>query len=120
MVLCDQVITDDKSGKKSLIGIFGTLNSAAYPTQRDMTIFAQVTDCAGKYSFKLELVNIDDDGVAGEGGMEAKIPGRLIKCDLVFTIPVGVPKPGNYEFRLYANGAYLGRVTFNAIQKKGA
>ena len=116
MVICDQVITDRETGKKSLIGIFDTFVQPRFPAEIQTTIFARITDAEGDYDIKVELANLDDDVLIGEGGGTISVKDRIELHDLTFKFPFTFKNPGNYEFRLYANRAYLGRIAVKATQ----
>jgi len=116
MLLCDMVITDPDSRKKTLVGIFSLLRSLQFPTRRTMAVYARLTDAQGRYVFRLELVDIERDRVLADGVSDpAEIRDRLSSFDFALPITVTLENPGLYEFRLYANNAYLGRTTFTAV-----
>lgn len=114
MLVCEQVITDQATNKKSLISIFDQVNVGKFPTLFPMTVFARIADAKGKYELKLELAHLQDDKIVGEGKGSADIEDRVLTYDLMFNLPIKIPKEGDYEFRLYANDAYLGRAAFRA------
>ncbi|MEK6712230.1 MAG: hypothetical protein AABZ64_16805 [Nitrospinota bacterium] len=58
MLVCEQVITDKDTDKKSLIGIFDRLHVRTFPVPFPMTVFARITDGKGKYEMKLELAHL--------------------------------------------------------------
>lgn len=116
MLLCERIITDKDTMQKSLIGVFDQANSKSFPMGRPMTVFARIADAHGNYDFKIEMVHIEDDKVIGEGTLKGEIQDRLLTWDLVFNLPVTIPKEGHYEFRLYADRMYLGRAALNAVK----
>jgi hypothetical protein len=119
MLICEQVITDKDTNKKSLIGIFDRLHVPEFPMLFPMTVFARIADARGKYPMKLELAHLQDDKVVGESSGFADVKDRTSTHDLLFNLSIVIPKEGIYEFRLYANNAYLGRAAFQAIHEKG-
>lgn len=117
MLLCDMVITDPDTGKKTLVGIFDRLTSLKFPTKRTMAVYAKLTDAQGRYVFRLQFVGIERDQVLGEVQSEViEIADRLEPFQFALPITVGVERPGLYEFRLFANDTYIGRVPFWAAQ----
>ena len=117
MLLCDMVITDPDTGKKTLVGIFDRLSTLQFPTKRTMAVYAKLTDAQGKYIFRLQFIDIDRDQVLGEVQSEPiEISSRLEPFQFALPITVGAEHPGLYEFRLYANDTYIGRVPFWAAQ----
>jgi hypothetical protein len=118
MLLCDQVITDSATKKKTLVGIFSTVASPEFPRFQQMALFARLTDAEGTYRLRVDYVHVTDGETVGtvEANEPVEIPNRLGIFDLVLPFTMPIPKPGQYEFRLFANNAYLGRVTFVAVQ----
>jgi uncharacterized protein DUF6941 len=114
MLLCDQIITEAGTGKKSLIGIFDSIHPSELPVILPaMWIYARLSDAEGKYVFKAEMMHLEEDKVVGTAETnEVNAVERLGFVDLTLKLP-GVPfeKYGKYEFQLYANGIYIGRST---------
>ena len=97
MLLCDMVITDPDTGKKTLVGIFDRLNALQFPTKRTMTVYAKLTDVQGKYNFRLQFIGIDRDQVLGEVQSEPiEISSRLEPFQFHLPITVGVEHPGPF------------------------
>lgn len=117
MFICDHVITDIISNKRSIIGIFDQFQSSEYPSRVSFTVFARVTDGEGEYRGKLEIVHLEDDKVCGMAEGPMKIKDRMSVHDLVVQMSFPIPKEGTYEVRLYVDGAYLGRSVFRAVVK---
>lgn len=115
MVLCDVAITEQGTSKKTLVGIFQRVNASVFPAPQGMSIYVQLTDAQGTYIFRIETVDIDRDHIIGTvTSNPIEIPDRLIPFDFVFPIIMIIPDPGLYEFRLYANDAFLSSVSFTA------
>ena len=49
MLICDQIIVDEQTKKKSLIGIFDNINSLAFPASVNCAIYAKMADAEGGY-----------------------------------------------------------------------
>ena len=117
LLICDQVIDDKLSNKKSAIGIFNTVLVAKCPTSiNQMAILASVTEIVGKVEMELRLVRDSDDAVlfSGRGAVEA--PNPLAVVDLLFAMQgVRVPEAGQYAFELLSEGEILGRRRFQVI-----
>lgn len=119
LLLCDSVIVDETSKKKTLVGIFDRILVRRFPSKHHpITIYARLTDAEGLYDFRIEYVQIETDKRLAEGKITGvSIPSRLQKHDLILQPPpVPIPEPGEYEFRLWANDRYIGRVSFVAVQ----
>ncbi|MEW6250467.1 MAG: hypothetical protein AB1716_07455 [Planctomycetota bacterium] len=114
LLLCDQVIDDKLSNKKSAIGIFNTILVAKVPTViHQMAILASLTEIAGRVDVELRLVRDADDAVlfSGRGAVEA--PDPLAVVDLLFAMQgLEIPEPGQYSFELLGGGELLGRRRF--------
>ena len=123
MLICDKVITEVGTNKKSLIGIFENVNAYKFPCiHHFMSIYVKLTDARGLYRFSLELVDLEDGSVIGKGEMpkEIEIDSPLATRDLVFNLAaLKFKHKGKYEFRIYANNEICGQKTFlvNQIAK---
>jgi len=123
MLICDKVITEAGSNKKSLIGIFENINAFKFPcVHHFLTVFIKLTDANGKYRFRLELVDLENDSPIGKAEIpkEIEVKSPLHIHDLVFNLAaLKFPHPGTYEFRIFANDEIFGQKTFlvNKIEK---
>jgi hypothetical protein len=115
MVLCDLAITEEGTKKKTLVGIFHRVSASAFPIPQRMSIYVQLTDAQGTYIFRIEAVDVDRENILGTVTTNPiEVPNRLEPIDFVFPITMGLPAPGLYEFRLYANEAFLSSISFTA------
>jgi hypothetical protein len=114
LLLCDQVIDDKLSNKKSAIGIFNTILVGKLPTDiHQMVILASLTEIVGRIEVELRLVRDTDNVVifSGSGGIEA--PDPLAVVDLLFAMPgLRIADPGQYAFEMLVAGQLLGRRRF--------
>lgn len=119
LLVCDAVIDDKLTNKKSAIGIFNTIVVPQVPAAiHQLAILASLTEISGKQSLQLRLVRDSDNNVLfqGEGAVEA--PNPLTVVDLLFTMQgVRVPDVGPYAFELLANEALLGRRRFVVMKR---
>ena len=121
IVVCDTIIEDRNTGKKSLIGIFTHLASKAFPCNYpSMSIYFCITDAAGTYTFMLRLIHLDQDKQIAEGTLPPiEIKDRLQIVDYGITmLRVQFQVPGRYDFRLFANDEFIGNKDFVVIQAK--
>jgi hypothetical protein len=105
-LVCDQVIHDAQTGKKSIIGVFHELRADRFPAVHPMLwIYANLTDARGKYTFEIRLVDVERNNVLGKGTPpEISIPGPLQTTELSAQLRnVTLPGPGTYEFHLLVN-----------------
>ncbi len=116
-LLCDQVIDDKLTNKKSAIGIFNTILVPKMPTTiQQMAILAAVTEISGRAELEFRLIRDDDDSVlfSGKGAVEA--PNPLAVVDLLFAIQgARIPEAGQYAFELLSDNALLGRRRFQVL-----
>ena len=113
MLICDYVITERGTNKKSLIGVFENIGASTFPcTHFAMSVYIKLTDAQGGYKFRLELVDLQSDTLIGKSEMpeEVRIPSPLDAHELVFNLRgVRFMHPGKYEFRIFANDRIFGQ-----------
>ncbi|MBU9888892.1 MAG: hypothetical protein KTQ49_03355 [Candidatus Omnitrophica bacterium] len=116
MLICDYVITERVTNKKSLIGIFENIGAVVFPcTHFAMSVYIKLTDAQGGYHFRLELVDLQTDTTIGKSEMpeEVQVPSPLLAHELVFNLRgVRFMHPGEYEFRIFANDKIFGQKKF--------
>lgn len=120
-LVCDTIIIDSLTGKKSIIGAFTHLWAKTFPCQHPQVgVYFSLTDAEGKYGFDIQLVYLDKDQMVGKGSLPSiEIENRLATHDFGVNIPYLVfPGPGKYEFRLYADGNFITQKDFQVIQQE--
>jgi hypothetical protein len=61
MIICDQIMTEDITHKKSLLGCFNNVNATQFPaTPMNCAIFVALTNGHGSYQSTLKCVNEDE------------------------------------------------------------
>ena len=106
MIICDTVIQDIKTSKKSLIGLFSQINAVRKPIQHPkMTVFLVLTEGNGRYECELRCVRDDDDTVImkANGGIDFKSPQQVLELAFDLNGPV-FPDFGHYRFEFFAEG----------------
>jgi hypothetical protein len=118
MVICDQAIREEGTGKISLIGIFENIHAGFFPIRHpSMAVYVQISDAQGEYDLRLELVRLDDMMTIGRGQGRASIGNRLQPSDILFNLLLlEFQRPGVYEFRLFANSRHLASKSFRVIK----
>jgi len=115
VLLCDSVINEAGTGKKTIVGTFDKLLTPAFPAGYPFTIYVKFTDAQGSYRLRFEYVNLSTDTVLESRDLPLmKVPDRLEPAELVVNIAANIPEPGSYEFRLYIDGAWFCRAPFSA------
>lgn len=120
-LICDTIIIDSLTGKKSLIGTFTHLWAKSFPCHHPQVgVYFSLTDAEGTYGFEIQLVYLDKNQTVGKGSLPAiNIQNRLATHDFGVNIPYLVfPAPGRYEFRLYAEGHFITQKDFQVIQQE--
>lgn len=116
LLICDTVIQDVQTTKKSLIGIFTVLNSWTFPAPMNVSVFARLTDAEGRYKFRVDVVDLSDGKTLASLPTEAlQAPNQLVFIEMVMQIQgLVIPSPGKYEFQVWGNDVYLGRTIMEA------
>lgn len=120
MVICDQVIEDKGSGKKTLIGLFNNIQTGLLPcTHPHMNVYVALTDGHGEYQIALRCLNLDDETQI----MEMKGPIRFDNPRQImeFNFEIGglkLPAFGNYRFDLMCNEELVISRKFGLTQAK--
>ncbi|MGZ9275116.1 MAG: DUF6941 family protein [Nitrospira sp.] len=118
-LVCDCVIEDSLTKKKSLIGIFTHLQALSFPFQhQQLGLYFCMTDAEGTYHFDIDLVYVTIDQLVCRAALPRIVIGdRLQITDFGINIPALVfPTPGRYEFRLRMDGHVIAQKDFNVIQ----
>ncbi len=122
LLVCDSGTIDRNSGKKTLVGIFDRIIAGEFPTSRWLSVYFRLTDAQGKYIFKTQYAQVKSGNILAEAETKdaLTIENRLDTFDSLMSFPMAllVPEPGQYEFRLYANDMFLGRIAINAVQRE--
>lgn len=123
MLICDYVITEQGTNKKSLIGIFEHINVNRFPcVHHSLSVYIKMTEGQGTYRFRLELVDLKDNKTVGGGEIprDIQINNPLMAHELVFNLKgLKFQHAGDYEFRIYANENILGQKTFVVSEMPG-
>ena len=124
LVLCDTIIEDRTTGKKSLIGMFDRLASSNFPcVHPHLAILVSLTSGKGKYPCKITCTHVESDAIAfqGEGEIELTHPHQVV--DIAFNFHgVKFPKPGIYNLQFLVDDfpVMTRRVFLEQIKKKPA
>ena len=72
-------------------------------------MYVRLTDAAGEYAIRMDLVRLDDEESVARVEALAAIPDRMIPHELTFEVPtIPCDRAGAYEFRLSADGRFVG------------
>ncbi|MCP9439864.1 MAG: hypothetical protein NNA20_10790 [Nitrospira sp.] len=118
-LVCDHVIEDSLTKKKSVIGIFTHLQASVFPFHHQhMGLYFCLTDVEGTHQFDIDLVCLNNEQLVCRAVLPNILIGdRLQISDFGINIPsLIVPSPGRYEFRLKMDGHLIAQKDFNVVQ----
>ena len=122
MLICDYVITEQGTKKKSLIGVFENINARKFPCMHHaLSVYVKLTEAQGDYQFRLEMVDLKTDTMAGKGQLPnaVHIDNPLATHEIVFNLKgLKFQHPGDYEFRMFANDHIFGQKSFLVAEMK--
>lgn len=98
LLVCDTVIEDKHTGKKTLVGLFDRIHSGSFPcTHPTLSVFVALTNLQGELPCEIACRHADSDSVAmaAKGKINFPDPNRVV--ELVFHFKnVRFAKPGTY------------------------
>lgn len=121
MLLCDQIITELGTHKKSLIGVFEHILTSSFPCHHyALSVYVKFTEAKGRYRFRLELVDLLTGQAIGRGeAPELSYDDPLGTYELAFNLgQLTFSHEGKYEFRLSANDELMAQKEFH-VKKIG-
>jgi hypothetical protein len=109
MVLCDMIITDSESNKKSLIGLFDRVESPAMPCLvNELHVYVCLTDGHGSLPVSIACIAAEEGDELFRGHAEVEFLDPLQVVELHFVFPhAQFPRAGEYRFQFYADGVLL-------------
>lgn len=118
MVICDMVIQDAKTNKKSLIGIFSQINAVKTPVRHPrLSVFVSLTEGNGHYPCELRCIR-DDDGqmiMNAKGAVDFRGPHQVLELVFELNGPV-FPAFGHYRFEFWVQDEPVISRKFNVVQ----
>ncbi|OGF53237.1 MAG: hypothetical protein A2Z21_09740 [Candidatus Fraserbacteria bacterium RBG_16_55_9] len=117
-ILCDQVITDEATKKKTLIGVFDRIWVSKFPAKHTpAALYIRLFDAQGDCDIRVDYVKVDEQTNLGQVTGKMQSGKRHTSVELAIALPpIEIPAPGEYEFRLWINELYSHRVRFVAEQ----
>jgi len=109
MILCDLIITDAESNKKSLIGLFDRVESSAMPcVVNELHVYLSLTDGHGSLPVSIACIAVDEGDELFRGQAEVEFSDPLQVVELHFVFPnAHFPRPGEYRFQFFTNSQLL-------------
>jgi len=117
LLICDQVIDDKFTNKKSAIGLFNRVLVPGMPaTIHRIVVLASLTEITGKTPLELRLTRDSDNAVLFQSRGHVDAPNPLATVDLMFSMQgIRIPEVGQYAFELLSSGEILGRRRFQVV-----
>ena len=106
LILCDTIIEDKATGKKSLIGLFSQINAPSLPcVHQSMSILVSVTGGQGTYPCRIVCEHPDLDRPVFAFDCTIKFENPFQVVDMVFQMKsVRFRLPGKYELKVLIDG----------------
>ena len=120
IVICDQIIEDKQTNKKSLIGIFNNIASQNFPCRHpQLCVFVSITEGRGTYDARLRIANEETDTTV------ADVRGKIQFADVHAVVEVNFnllglefQQPGLYSIEFYCDDALVLERRFHVSQMK--
>ncbi len=117
LLLADHIYRDQDSGKYVVAGVFHQMNVNKFPSNfsRTIGIFASIYGLTGKAAIDIEFVDLlDEEVLMSTNAMEIFCENPNSPVEFAIEVPpLPLPHPGQYLFRLIANGTLLGSTALN-------
>jgi hypothetical protein len=119
LLICDQVIDDKITNKKSAIGLFNTVLVPQLPTTiPQIVVLASLTEIGANTTIELRLVRDADNSVLFHTHGPIEAPNPLATVDLLFAMHgIRLTAPGQYAFEICCADEILGRRRFQVLQR---
>ena len=118
ILVCDQILEDKSSGKRSLIGLFNTVHCAEFPASLEkLCVFVTVTQLNGTVPLILRCSNetCNDPLLAVPGSAHSGNPNDVLEIGFEFE-KFSFPQPGIYNFELLWEGELILQTRFNVLR----
>lgn len=122
IVICDLIIEDKLTSKKSLIGIFNQIGTQNFPYRHpQICVFVSVTEGRGQCAARLRIIHDESEHVVAEVNGNIDFPDVNAVFELNFNL-VGLvfPEPGTYSIEFYCDDTLVLERRFNVIHIKPA
>jgi hypothetical protein len=102
MLICDSIIDDRLSGKKSLIGIFNNIATAELPCRHQtLYVYCVLTEGMGQYEGALRCIHLESNKTIINLTGPIQFPNPLATVEFIFDIKnIVLEQEGIYVFEL--------------------
>lgn len=118
IVICDQIIEDTVTQKRSLIGLFNDIYAPDFPTTlHKLCVFVSVTQLNGSITLELICHNETQNEpiLKAAGTAQSNDPNGILELGFEFD-KMSLPSPGLYCFELIHEGEILLQRRFNVLR----
>lgn len=118
MIICDMVLDDRISGKKSLIGLFDAIAASSLPCLvNELFVFVALTEGHGDQMIHLRCVKASSNEELFDTETEVNFPDPLSVVEVNFGLcGCEFPEVGEYRFQLFANDSLLCERKFHVTE----
>ena len=120
IVICDQIIEDKLTGKKSLIGIFNQIAAQNFPCRHpQLCVYVSLTDGRGQCIARLRVVHDETNAGVAEVNGQIQFADVHAVVELNFGL-VGLtfPEPGAYAIEFYCDDFLVLERRFQVVHLK--
>jgi hypothetical protein len=120
IVVCDQIIEDKTTNKKSLVGIFNNIASQTFPCRHpQLSVFVSLTEGHGSYQARARISNDETGKVITEVTGQIQFPDVNLVAELAFNfMGLEFPTPGLYSIEFYCDDSLVLERRFHVVQVK--
>lgn len=109
MILCDQVIRDQITGKMSIIGSFSEIKAGEFPaTHKSMAVYVALTEGEGDYEgcLRFSFADTEETLLSIAGRIQLRQPLDVAELHF-FIAALPLPQPGKYRFDFLCDDVLL-------------
>jgi hypothetical protein len=118
IVVCDQIIEDKATNKKSLIGIFNNIASQTFPCRHpQLSVFVSLTEGHGNYDARMRIANEETSTTVTEVKGQIQLPDVNMVAELAFNfLGLEFAAPGLYSIEFYCDDALVLERRFHVVK----
>lgn len=121
LLLCENVIVEEKTRNATLVNTFIRREQKAFPTPpQEFMVFALLTDGLGVMTLSLVIARLDTLEELIAIPKKVEFPNPINDYRLRIRLPqVVFPEPGRYQITLLANGEWVAHCVLNLARLEG-
>jgi len=118
LIVCDYLITDAQTGKRTLVGIFNNLGAPKFPcVHPKFCVYVALTNGQGEYAATLRLINEGNQKEIVKAQGKIKVPNPMDMLELNFEfVNVQFPEPGQHTIEFYCDDELLTERRFSVVK----